>query len=105
MFDVRLVAGTERADGKEGTPDKRGTLRIDSVVLTGSPVIADDICGYVKADPASGEAATGTEITLTSATEGAAIYYSIDGPFSSSKIWMMASSSEKDNVLNADLTT
>ena len=33
----------------------------------------------VKADPASGEAATGTEITLTSATEGAAIYYSIDG--------------------------
>lgn len=76
---VRLVAGTERADGKEGTPDKRGTLRIDSVVLIGSPVIADDICGYVKADPASGEAATGTEITLTSATEGAAIYYSIDG--------------------------
>ena len=48
-------------------------------MLTGSPVIADDICGYVKADPASGEAATGTEITLTSATEGAAIYYSIDG--------------------------
>ena len=37
---VRLVAGAERADGKEGTPDKRGTLRIDSVVLTGSPVIA-----------------------------------------------------------------
>ena len=26
-------------------------------------------------------------------------------PFSSSKIWMMASSSEKDSVLNADLTT
>lgn len=76
---VRLAAGADRADGKAGKPDQRGTLRIDSVAITGSPVIASDICSYVKADPASGEAAVGTEIALTSATEGAVIHYSMNG--------------------------
>ena len=76
---IRFVAGTERADGKAGKPGTTGTLRIDSVVLNGSPVIASDICGYVKADPESGEAASGTAITLTSTTEGAVIYYSMNG--------------------------
>lgn len=76
---IRLVAGADRANGQEGKPGTSGTLRVDSVVLTGSPVIASDICGYVKADPESGEAAVGTEIALTSATEGAVIYYSVDG--------------------------
>lgn len=76
---IRLAAGEDRADGKDGKPGATGTLRMDSVTLTGSPVVAADLCGYVKADPASGEATTGTEITMTSATEGVVIHYSIDG--------------------------
>ena len=52
---------------------------MDSVVLTGSPIISDGICSYVKAEPVSGEASIGTELTLSCDTEGAVIYYSIDG--------------------------
>lgn len=75
---IRLVPGADKANGSEGTPGSGGTMRIDSVVLTGSPVIASDICSYVKADPESGEASDGTEVTLTTATEGAQIYYSLN---------------------------
>lgn len=75
---IRLVPGADRADGKEGTPGSSGTVRIDSVILTGSPVLAADRCSYVKADPVSGEAPAGAEITLTTTTEGADIYYSLN---------------------------
>lgn len=75
---IRLVPGTERAKG-EGTPSTSGTLRMDSVVITGSPVISSDICGYVKADPASGEASVGSEVALTSSDSDAMIFYSMNG--------------------------
>ena len=74
---IRLVPGTERAKG-DGTPAASGMLRMDSVVLTGSPVTAADLCGYVTAAPGAGEISKGSEITLTSATEGADIYYSLN---------------------------
>ena len=75
---IRLVPGAEKAKG-DGAPSSSGTVRVDSVVIKGSPVISSDICSYVKADPQSGETSKGSELTLTSATAGADIYYSLNG--------------------------
>jgi hypothetical protein len=78
---IRLVPGAENASGSS-TPSEGGTVRIDSVVLSGNPVVSSGICGYVQADPAAGNVAVGSELTLSSATGGATIYYSVnDGAY------------------------
>ena len=76
---IRMVPGTEAA--KSGSTIKStGIIRIDSVVLAGSPVVDDAITGYVAVTPNGEEdQAVGTELTMESATEGAAIYYRVDG--------------------------
>ncbi|MFA9465124.1 MAG: CehA/McbA family metallohydrolase [Velocimicrobium sp.] len=56
-----------------------GVNRFMNVALTGSPVVADTITGYTVVDPVAGTAMGGQEISLTSSTEGATIYYSING--------------------------
>ena len=77
---IRLVPGTEKANGKEGTISASGTVRIDTVVLSGSPVVADTITGFVTVTPDGTEdQPVGTELTMTSATENATIYYRMDG--------------------------
>lgn len=72
---IRLVAGTTRADG--GTGAVSGNIRIDSVVLSGSPIVDDSITGYVTVTPDGKEEdqAAGTELTMASATAGAVISY------------------------------
>ncbi|MBQ7147326.1 MAG: CehA/McbA family metallohydrolase [Pseudobutyrivibrio sp.] len=75
---IRLVPGTVAAKG-EGTPAKGGVIRMDSVVVKGSPVVSDSMVGYVTANPAAGEISTDQKITLTSGTEGADIFYSVNG--------------------------
>lgn len=72
---IRLTAGTTRADG--GTGAIGGNIRIDSVVLSGSPIVDDGITGYVTVTPDGKEEdqAAGTELTMTSATAGAVIAY------------------------------
>ncbi|MDO5411257.1 MAG: CehA/McbA family metallohydrolase, partial [Lachnospiraceae bacterium] len=76
---IRFVPGTENAKGDGNAPGTGGVVRIDSVNVTGSPVIASDLCGYVKADPADGEATQNSEVTLTTTTEGSEIFYSLNG--------------------------
>ena len=76
---IRLVPGTKRADGKDGSLDSKSTVRIDSVVFTANPVISSDQCGYVTAEPEEGAVMLGSEVTLSSATEGAEIRYSVNG--------------------------
>lgn len=75
---VRLVPGNTRANGKDGTPDKGNTIRFDSVQFTGNPLISSDRCGYVTAEPAETVVSLGSELTLTSSTEGAVIHYAIN---------------------------
>lgn len=74
---IRIVGGATKANGKTGSPS--GTVRIDSIVLTGNPIISGDSTGYVVVTPGTGEVLMGQEITLTTATEGADIYYAFDG--------------------------
>lgn len=75
MMYIRLVPGDTRASG-DGAPSAQGTTRIDSVVITGSPVIEESRTGYVSVTPDDSEdVAAGTELTMTSATENADIYY------------------------------
>ena len=75
---IRLVPGSERCDNKEGAIT--GSTRFDTVKLSGSPIVSDQITGYVKVEPSAEEAqAVGTELTLTSATADAVISYRING--------------------------
>lgn len=70
---IRMVAGTERASG---TGAVSGNIRIDSVVLEGSPIVDSSITGYVEVTPDGKEdQAAGTELTMNSATKGAVISY------------------------------
>lgn len=71
---IRMVAGSERASG---TGAISGNIRVDSVVLSGSPIVDDGITGYVAVDPDGKEEdqAAGTELTMSSATENAVISY------------------------------
>ncbi len=77
---IRLVAGNTKAKG-DGAPSATGVVRMDSVVLSGHPILSDDITGYVSVDPDGKEEdqAAGTELTMTSATAGAAIQYRFNG--------------------------
>jgi hypothetical protein len=83
---IRLVPNDTRvkvSKSKEGedltTPGKTATLRIDCVEIKGQPVVGSDICGYVTADPVSGEISSNQTIALSSKTEGADIFYSVNG--------------------------
>ena len=74
---IKMVPSTVRAsDSSSAVGD--GNIRVDSVVLSGSPVVSDAQVGYVKASINSGEAAIGSEIVLTTETSGATIFYSMD---------------------------
>ncbi len=74
---IRLIPGVKNASGN-GEPKSTGALRIDSVVLQGSPIKARELCDYVTVSPEGGELSANSEITFTSETVGAAIYYSLN---------------------------
>ena len=75
---IRMVPGSLSAKGDKA-PSAGGVIRMDTVTVTGNPLIASDLCGYVAAEPQSGVIAVGSELTLTSATEGVTIHYSVNG--------------------------
>ena len=71
---IRLVPGNTRADGKNG--EISGTVRADTVKLTGSPVVSSGVTQYVVIEPDNlEEVGAGTQISLTCATSGATVYY------------------------------
>ena len=72
---IRFVGGAEKVSGT-GSPS--GNIRVDSVMIKGNPVVSADSVGYVTAEPKAGETLLGQELTLTSGTEGATIYYAMD---------------------------
>lgn len=76
---IRMVPGTDAAKAG-GTIKNTGVIRVDSVVLAGSPIVDSSITGYVAVTPDGAEdQAVGTELTMESATEGATIYYRVNG--------------------------
>lgn len=76
---IRMVPGTDAAKAG-GTIKNTGVIRVDSVVLAGSPIVDSNITGYVTVTPDGAEdQAVGTELTMESATEGATIYYRVNG--------------------------
>ncbi|MBO5617487.1 MAG: CehA/McbA family metallohydrolase, partial [Pseudobutyrivibrio sp.] len=75
---IRLVPGELSAKGDKA-PSKGGVIRMDGVVVKGNPVIDNTRTRFVVANPTSGEVANGEKIALTSLTEGADVYYSVNG--------------------------
>ena len=94
---IRLVPGTTRASGASGTIG--GNIRLDSVVISGSPIVSDDITGIVTVDPEAGEVPAGTEITMSSSTDGAVIHYSLD----QGETWEVYDSENKPVLNEEDL--
>ena len=78
-LQIRLVPTGELSAKGDNAPASSGVIRVDSVKVTGNPVVDSTVTAYVKANPASGEVPVGQEITLSSDTEGAEIYYSVNG--------------------------
>ena len=77
---IRLVPGKEQANDPSKPPTTSGTMRVDSVIVSGKPILAADICGFVEAKPdGSAEVPIGSTVTLTSSTKGAEIFYSLNG--------------------------
>lgn len=56
-----------------------GTNYLNEISITGSPIVANNIVHYPDITPDAGEARLGEEISITTSTVGATIYYSFDG--------------------------
>ena len=56
-----------------------GNNYFTTISLTGSPVVSDSICGFVKVSPEAGVIKANQALTLTSATKDAKIYYALNG--------------------------
>ncbi len=77
QLQLRLYADSARADGKDGTVGASASVRIDTVELTGCPMIAPEICDWVRC-PAQSSVPSGFALELTTATQGAEIRYTTD---------------------------
>lgn len=75
---IRFVPGNMNAKGDK-EPSKGGVIRMDSVEIYGNPIVDSSRTRYVVANPGSSEVAVGQKIDLASLTEGAEIYYSVNG--------------------------
>lgn len=73
---IRIVGGSTRANGN--TEEPNGNVRIDTVAIKGNPIVSEDITSYVSTNTPSGTA-VGQALELSTATEGATIYYSLNG--------------------------
>ncbi len=97
---IRLVPSTTvRANGTASAPNNQGTVRIDSVVLSGSPIVDDSITSYVAVTPDNSEdQAVGTELALSSSTENATIYYRFVDTTTGSGEWLTYDESSKPTL-------
>ena len=76
---IRLVPSNNyQADGDNAAVG--GNIRMDTVVVSGSPIVGGKRTGWVDVTP-NGETdqPTGTALTMTCATEGAVISYRVNG--------------------------
>ena len=79
MLYVRLVPASDKSAKGDKAPAKGGVIRVDGVTVKGNPIVSDDVTGFVVASPAAGEISADQKITLSSKTEGAEIFYSVNG--------------------------
>lgn len=76
---IRFVpTGDLNAKGDKA-PSAGGVMRVDGVNIKGYPVIDKTVTGYVVATPEAGDISANQKISLVSKTEGADIFYSVNG--------------------------
>ena len=73
---IRIVGGATKANGSTGDPS--GNVRIDTITLTGNPIVDDSVVSYVSTATPIGTA-VGQKLELSTSTEGATIYYAVNG--------------------------
>lgn len=76
---IRLVPTGGLSAKGDKAPAKGGVIRIDSVKFEANPIKNDSIVSLVRATPEAGEVAEGEKLSLSTATEGADIYYAVNG--------------------------
>lgn len=76
---IQVAEGNSRIDGKASAVSNTYVSRFTSIAVTGSPIISNDICSLVASKPDAGAVALGSEVALSSKTDGASIYYSLNG--------------------------
>ena len=76
---VRLVPTGDKSAKGDKEPAKGGVIRIDGITVKGNPIVSNEVTSYVVADPVTGEISAEQKVTLTSKTEGADIFYSVNG--------------------------
>ncbi len=74
---VRLYPEGGKMNGSTGAV--AGNIRLDTVRFVANPVIDSNRVAFVKAEPTEGAIAVGSALTLSTRTEGATIYYSVNG--------------------------
>jgi len=74
---LRLTPGSTSINNS--TVGTGGTNYLSDIEIAASPVISDTICRPVMISPETGEVPAGKELTLTTATAGAEVYYVING--------------------------
>lgn len=74
---VQVTDDSTSINGK--TIGTSGVNRFMNISIMGNPVVSDTVCGFVKAAPTTGSVLLGQEIALSSNTDGADIFYSLDG--------------------------
>ena len=74
---VRVKDNT-RVDGKASAIGNTATNYMNGILIKGNPIISDTMCQYVKVSPEAGETSVNQELTFTTGTKGADIYYRFD---------------------------
>ncbi|MFV0393707.1 MAG: CehA/McbA family metallohydrolase, partial [Coprobacillaceae bacterium] len=73
---IQVASSTSIAGNTIGTG---GTNYIQEIEVNGNPLISDSIVRMPEVSPSAGEVLAGQEVTMTCATSGAKIMYSLDG--------------------------
>ena len=76
---VKVAVPEDGVNFNGTTPGTGANNYFTALTFTGSPIVSDTICGIAKVTPDAGEVTLNSELTMTSVTDNASIYYSING--------------------------
>jgi hypothetical protein len=74
---LRFIMTSNTSSGG-ATVGSGGTSNINNIVITGTPIQSTVVVGEVTADAAGGAVAAGSKVSLSCATDGASIMYSVN---------------------------
>ena len=74
---IKLTAGEKNFNG--AAPQSGASNYIQSIQIKANPIVSDEVVSIVNVTPDAGAVAVGETLTMETKTEGASIFYSING--------------------------